>query len=467
MRWRLLVVFSLVANLLLAAGWFWSAKREALRTSKTALGATPSKVQIKTNVVVRRQFFSWQQVESDDYRTYIANLRDIGCPEQTIRDIIIADVNALYSKKQATEVTSPEQQWWRSEPDADVAQVAVEKTRALDEERRALLTSLLGLGWESGDMVSLPRPSHAGVALDGPVLGVLPDDVKKSVQQIVANYQEQVADWRQAESEQDGQSDPASLVRLNQRLRKELAQVLSPQQLEEFMLRYSTTAANLRTDLGQLKYFNATPDEFRALYRTIDPINQQLQSIAGQTDAASVQQRAELEQRRDDAILKALGPERYAQYRLLHEQAYQDAATVAQQADSPASTPALYEINQATADEMTRIRSNTNLTDIQRAIALKRTELEQLQATALALGEELPPEPVKPPLPPKTPPGAAHVLSQGETLQSISMLFGISTEQLRAANPTLDMDRLRPGTSVNIPFMLPPSQVVPQDQSQQ
>ena len=196
MRWRVLVIFSLLANLLLAVGWYLATKHATLQTSRTALGATPPKVEIKTNVVIRRQFFSWQQVESDDYRTYIENLRDIGCPEQTIRDIIIADVNALYAKKRATEITSPEQQWWRSEPDADVAQTAAEKSAELEEERRALLTSLLGLGWETGDLVSLPRPSHAGVALDGPVLGILPDDVKKSVQQIVANYQEQVEDWR-------------------------------------------------------------------------------------------------------------------------------------------------------------------------------------------------------------------------------------------------------------------------------
>lgn len=40
--------------------------------------------------------FHWSQVESADYRTYIANLRAIGCPESTIRDIIVADVRALY-----------------------------------------------------------------------------------------------------------------------------------------------------------------------------------------------------------------------------------------------------------------------------------------------------------------------------------------------------------------------------------
>src|SRR5579859_490119 len=43
--------------------------------------------------------FHWGQLESSDYKTYISNLRAIGCPEQTIRDIITADVDNLYSRK--------------------------------------------------------------------------------------------------------------------------------------------------------------------------------------------------------------------------------------------------------------------------------------------------------------------------------------------------------------------------------
>src|SRR5437899_3128213 len=31
--------------------------------------------------------FDWRQVESEDYRQYVANLRALGCPEQTVRDI--------------------------------------------------------------------------------------------------------------------------------------------------------------------------------------------------------------------------------------------------------------------------------------------------------------------------------------------------------------------------------------------
>lgn len=40
--------------------------------------------------------FRWGQLESTDYRTYIANLRGIQCPEQTVRDIITADVDEAY-----------------------------------------------------------------------------------------------------------------------------------------------------------------------------------------------------------------------------------------------------------------------------------------------------------------------------------------------------------------------------------
>ncbi len=43
--------------------------------------------------------FHWSQLESSDYRAYIANLRSIGCPERTLREIITADVGSLFAFK--------------------------------------------------------------------------------------------------------------------------------------------------------------------------------------------------------------------------------------------------------------------------------------------------------------------------------------------------------------------------------
>ena len=49
--------------------------------------------QVVTNTVVKQM--TWETVEAADYRVYIEDLRNIDCLEETIRDIILADVNKL------------------------------------------------------------------------------------------------------------------------------------------------------------------------------------------------------------------------------------------------------------------------------------------------------------------------------------------------------------------------------------
>lgn len=451
MRWRRVLLLSLAANCVLAAGWILSARQQKLgalpRHELVAAG------RVKTNVVVRRQFFSWQEVESGDYPTYITNLRDIGCPEQTVRDIIIADVNTLYVRRRATEILTPEQQWWRTEPDTNVVQAASAKMRELEQERRELLARLLGANWESGDLVNLPRPSRPGITLDGPVLGTLSAETKQSVQEIADRAQERIQAYTEAQRKEGKQLDPVELARIRQQTRLELTQVLSPHQLEEFLLRYSQDASALRNEWGQLKFFNATPDEFRAAFRATDPIDQQLELLAGATDDSSARQRAALQTQRENMLKLALGPQRYEQYRLLHDPVYRDAVAAAQQAGTPDAAVTLYEINQTAAEELTRIRANTNLTASQRAIEAKKAELEQLKAATQALGQELPPEP---PPAPKPPPRKVHVLAPGESLNVLARLYGIDTDALRAANPNLNFDKLKPGESVNVPINLAP-----------
>src|SRR5262245_7724745 len=142
MRGRMWLWVSLGLNVALAAmlvalSRLYSPKRPLLPPPEP-LTLEAQKV-FRTNVVVRRQNFVWNQIESDDYATYIANLRSIGCPEATIRDIIVADVNQYFARRRATEIVTAEQQWWRSEPDAEVTEAATAKLKALDGERRLLL----------------------------------------------------------------------------------------------------------------------------------------------------------------------------------------------------------------------------------------------------------------------------------------------------------------------------------------
>src|SRR5438046_317671 len=282
MRGRALLWISLGVNVAVAALW-WYLPRGVEDTSgllavKPA-AADPDRI-YKTNVVVRRQNFTWDEIESADYPTYIANLRTIGCPETTIRDIIVADVNQLFARRRATEVVTAEQQWWRSEPATEVTQAASEKLKALENERRTLLTALLGPEWESS---YYPYPAHPNSPpLDGPILGALSAQVKQAVRDLETRATERRQAYVEAMQKEGKQPDPVELARMRQQTRNELAQALNPEQLEEYLLRYSNTASALREELHGL---NSTPEGFRALFHMLDPLDPHPQLLVGTTDS--------------------------------------------------------------------------------------------------------------------------------------------------------------------------------------
>jgi len=447
MRWRFLALCSLGVNIVLAATWLASRPRSTDAQVSAGLSTSTSDAQLKTNLVVRRQFFSWHEVESPDYPTYIANLREIGCPEQTIRDIIIADVNALFSRRRATEVITSEQQWWRAEPDPAVVQAANERASSLEEERRNLLTGLLGISWESGDMVNLPRPTRPGIALDGTVLGTLPQETKQALQEISLRSQEKMQAYIEEQMRQGRGISSTEMSKFRQQTRQELGKLLAPGQLEEYLLRYSQTAFELRSQLGQLRYFNATPEEFRSMFRSTDALDQQIFAISDDQPNAA-QARKSLEDQKETAIRSALGPKRYEEYLMLQDPLYREAVATAQQAGTPEAVRSLYQVSQAVAGEQAAVNADTNMSSIQKSISLKQLELEQLAANALATGQEsgAPPLPPIPPFPRRT-----YVLRPGDNLAVVSLIYGVPVSAIRQANPQLNLNRLRPGEAVTIP----------------
>jgi LysM repeat protein len=203
----------------------------------------------------------------------------------------------------------------------------------------------------------------------------------------------------------------------------------------------------LRTEFGQLRFFNATPDEFRGVFRATDLLDQRIQLLADAKDPGSVDARKALENQRENAIKVALGPERYQEYRLLHDPVYQDAVAAADDAGTPEAAGTFYAINLAALAEQNRIRGDTNLSADQKSIELKRLELEQLQANTVAKGQDLPPEP--PPLPP--PPKKVYVLGPGDSAATIAMMYGLPVSAIKAANPKVDFNRLKPGDAIIVP----------------
>src|SRR5688500_9244121 len=136
------------AALLTAIILFPSPDRIARAASEKSVPAIPKgtiQSQIAEVEPVAAAKFSWASLESTDFKTYIANLRVFGCPEQTIRDIIVAEVNKFYEPREAplkfeNFVASGRQ---LSRAGGDV--IDLERMRQLREvhlEKRALLKEL-------------------------------------------------------------------------------------------------------------------------------------------------------------------------------------------------------------------------------------------------------------------------------------------------------------------------------------
>jgi LysM repeat protein len=454
MRRRSLLLLSAGLNVVLAAGWYWSRPAaepaRALRTYDTnPLAATPERLRVVP--VYRKQFFLWPQLESTNYDTYIRNLRAIDCPEPTIRDIIVADVNAAFRRRNLEVPAGLTAQWWQADGFTNLEAAISQQRDQLDKERRTLLDRLLGPGWENSNGTR----TAGELQFDGPVLGAVSDSARQSVRAII--------DQQQATIESlyaNGKPvSAADLVQVERNTFAALAGVLTPTQLEEFALRYSQNAGDLRNRLADLKYFNVTPDEFRNLFRATDAVNYQLRALGDREDAASQQQQQALRQQLEAAIQTALGPQRYAEYTRLQDPDYQAALDQARAAGGGSNMlSTLYAINQAVTAEQARIDANTNLSDLQKQIEQKKVELAQLQAQSQAAGETVAADnapPLPQPQPAATLTTQPHVVQPGENMIGLAHAFGTGVNDIIAVNPGVDFHSLKPGDTINVPIVQP------------
>ena len=161
----------------------------------------------------KQEKFQWRLLESPDYRTYIANLKAIGCPEQTIRDIIVADVDGLYAPRRNQLAQSP-----AAEPQLE----------ALNREEASVLAALLGPALVStqtaGNTNVAPARAQRQSSLDAalsaraPTAPLVFQDVNPSALNLTSGQQEVISRLRQQFIDQIGgtnqdPNDPDYLAR--------------------------------------------------------------------------------------------------------------------------------------------------------------------------------------------------------------------------------------------------------------
>ncbi|MFO1498327.1 MAG: hypothetical protein U1G07_08050 [Verrucomicrobiota bacterium] len=224
--------------------------------------ATPTPKTNQTELVAKKGApFSWREVESEDYKQYIANLRGIGCPEQTIRDIILADINKLYAAREEPLKNKP-----KGAPETpETSEQKLERLtqlRAVQQEKRWAVKELLGIDLP---LDLLPSSGSRDYESFEVAWRYLPVEKRDAVQSLQETY------WQQSDALKakfDKKRPPeytAEARQLTSTLQQELAKVLTPQELEDYNIRTSSEAKQMSTKLAT--YFQPSEDEFRKIYR--------------------------------------------------------------------------------------------------------------------------------------------------------------------------------------------------------
>ena len=213
----------------------------------------------------RTNEFRWSQLESTDYRQYIANLRAVGCPESTLKDIILTDVMRLYARQLGQYYHNGRAfKYWETNDKRKLTQPQIEeRDRALsriDKELPSVLRELLGVNYERE-----LNKYFVDADEDDRRLDFLSED--KRAQTLALRDRFEGARERILYELPNGKPSPGDLEKLRQIDQEQdeaLSRVLTSGEKEQYELTTSPTADRLRQ---QLIGFNPTEEEFRALYR--------------------------------------------------------------------------------------------------------------------------------------------------------------------------------------------------------
>ncbi len=329
--------------------------------------------------------FHWRQIESNDYRRYIANLRAIGCPEQIIRDLIIADVNNLYAPRlRALHHTAEDRKYWQAEPRwPSLQDMEREKqTDAIRKEKQALIKELLGVEFDEGDQWRTAN----GWQSAGSVLSFLPPEKISAIRAVEEKFNALAGEIDRRTRNLTEPDDERATLQLRLQQREEMAKLLTPQELEEYELRTSDTASGMRWEMRE---FSPTEAEFRNVFRLRDEAARS--GLLIEDTAASAEEKAryaEAVKQLQASIKLTLGDTRYTTYQRSQDYEFQQLARASERYELPKETASqVWDLRDAADQQAKALNTNQSLTPEQRQAALQAIRTETQNSVKTLLGE--------------------------------------------------------------------------------
>jgi hypothetical protein len=310
---------------------------------------------------------TWAKLNPGDLRALAARLRAAGFPPSVVRSVIYAQVNESFKgRREQLAPANQERPFWETDASGRMGYDAkyYAALRDINREQTQIVKDILG---EDASATSAQASDYQRRRF-----GDLTQDKIDQLQRLDQDYNDLRNEVQSASRGIMLPEDREKLTILEQEKRADLAKLLSPQEMEGYLMRTSNTTNRLRTALTTM---NATEPEFRAIYQAQSAFDEKYNapglgmSFNG-PDAMKERQAAQAQA--SEQIKAALGEQRYAEYARGADREFQQLNRMALQASLP-DTAALqaYNVRETTLKESNRIYDDAALSPEQKRASLQ------------------------------------------------------------------------------------------------
>ncbi len=340
----------------------------AAALAEKSAGSTASAASAPSAAQAKQLAQSWSELQSGDLKTLPERLRAAGFSPSLIRAIVAAQVSEQFSARRKELLgNQAEQPFWKNQRSGMMDPKIMTAMRDLGKEQMALMKSLLGENAPGNDEVNAWQRRQFG--------NLTPEKLTQ-LQSINTDYSELQQEIYAKANGVFLPEDREKLAYLEKEKLADIAKTLTPQEFEDYQLRSSNTANQLR---GQLGSFNTTEAEFRALYKVAAAIDEKY----GTAGPFGPRNPGDYQNRQADMLAQAkavLTPERFADYKLATDpQSRQVSSLVARLELPPATTQQVVTLQQDIQNRARAIMTNREIPAADRTAQL--TTLQQ-EATA-------------------------------------------------------------------------------------
>ncbi|KAF0180841.1 MAG: hypothetical protein FD161_559 [Limisphaerales bacterium] len=399
----LIIALSLLANAALAFKWWQSRPTKAApaapvpaiqSAAKPASKARASEPEMVTSVTgtakptsstkpIWAQFFS-----DDDLKGSIQRLRAVGCPEETIQDLMVAAVTRRFADRRKAALagmsSSNEAEYWKaSDYNSPEARERQKKYRELEREASALLVELLGF-----DPQKKQREESGYFDYYERQVSFVAPEKREQLRRYLEEFGEKEQEhYRRNRGLHDAQ-ERAERKELQEEKKRGLAAFLTPEEVRQWELRSSQMASQLQSEITTM---SLTQAQYEALFAVRSKVGDAIFFWSDMTEDPKARERTEqAKQQLQNDIKATLGEELAKEWELGRNFDYQQLFRLAKTENLPADTARkVYGYKEQAEAKAKEVRTMTDLSreQQQQTLAALRTETEN--AMKATLGDKL------------------------------------------------------------------------------